>query len=794
MVQPPENAGMEFPDFDKMTPEEQMAWLESLARRQGASDEEFTTAADLEIAVPENAVIDEPGYVPFFERERGSSAPREDAPAQEPVDHGRPAPEPEIPAQPEAPALAEPHVPELVENADLAELEAADPMRWLDSFTPHSEDVFGDLELDLDFEPDALEEFDLGELERLDLEPPQPAQPPAPQPTELELAAPGTPEAAESDAELESISGFDFDALLGEIDAAAQPAPETLDDEFLSGIDPMRWLESLAVRQGVPSEELTTAADLEIPEVPEDTVIDEPGYVPYDATDGTREPDSVRRLVSESDALNEPLAAPGAGDAELPGAEQDYAVYSPTESAAHEMASAAPSDAPDQLGDELAGSLSWLDDLTGTPETEDFAAMLDLEQDILGVRAPGDRDVEQPQTAVQTGALAEDPLAGLTDEEILNLQVRGELTGAQELVWLQRQAEKLAEARQLEASGAELPADALEAAEPAVLPDWLEEMRDEAGQAEVEAAEVPEEAFFEAGILEGLPDWLTQPEALPAAGSDAGTELSTLWGEEPATEASLEEPIEVSASEVDMFLSEQYAAGPDSLADALDAEYERRLAGDDSEPDWYREAVAENAEAVSELEAGQVGADGESAPDLQPAMPVDLPDWLKDSAETEDSEPAAAASVWPAEPEAGPDRAEVDAVPDWLEAPVEKADRAERAPEPEAPAVLRDVPIPASPQFEQYRERLGHDPADHASRLSLARALKASGEAVTSLDHYEVLVESSALLPDVSEDLNTLASQQQDDTRVHRLRGDTYMRRGMLQEALDAYRTALEQL
>src|SRR6266852_886761 len=60
-------------------------------------------------------------------------------------------------------------------------------------------------------------------------------------------------------------------------------AKNTNDDDPLGGIDPMAWLESLAARQGAKPEELTTAANLEIPLPPEGTVIDEPGYTPgYD--------------------------------------------------------------------------------------------------------------------------------------------------------------------------------------------------------------------------------------------------------------------------------------------------------------------------------------------------------------------------------------------------------------------------------------------------------------------------------------------------------------------------------
>lgn len=42
-----------------------VAWLENLARRQGAKSEELTTSVSMDIPVPENPVIDEPGYKPF---------------------------------------------------------------------------------------------------------------------------------------------------------------------------------------------------------------------------------------------------------------------------------------------------------------------------------------------------------------------------------------------------------------------------------------------------------------------------------------------------------------------------------------------------------------------------------------------------------------------------------------------------------------------------------------------------------------------------------------------------------
>ena len=55
-----------MPDFDSMTPEEMMAWMEALAKRQGAT-EGLVTAGDMDVPEidPDSVAIDEPGYIPF---------------------------------------------------------------------------------------------------------------------------------------------------------------------------------------------------------------------------------------------------------------------------------------------------------------------------------------------------------------------------------------------------------------------------------------------------------------------------------------------------------------------------------------------------------------------------------------------------------------------------------------------------------------------------------------------------------------------------------------------------------
>src|SRR5947209_6397507 len=90
-------------------------------------------------------------------------------------------------------------------------------------------------------------------------------------------------------------------------------AKNTNDDDPLGGIDPMAWLESLAARQGAKPEELTTAANLEIPLPPEGTVIDAPGYTPgYDT--GKQSAAKAPELAKPAEPVKapEPVQAPPA--------------------------------------------------------------------------------------------------------------------------------------------------------------------------------------------------------------------------------------------------------------------------------------------------------------------------------------------------------------------------------------------------------------------------------------------------------------------------------------------------
>jgi len=103
-------------------------------------------------------------------------------------------------------------------------------------------------------------------------------------------------------------------------------------------------------------------------------------------------------------------------------------------------------------------------------------------------------------------------------------------------------------------------------------------------------------------------------------------------------------------------------------------------------------------------------------------------------------------------------------------------------------------PSPDSEELAAYRQRLAEAPDDHANRIALARALWALNEVPDSFAQYEALIEAGQYLPDVVNDLSAFVEDHPAETRIHRLLGDAYLRRGRLKEALYSFRKALEQL
>ncbi len=234
------------PDFDNMSPEEIMAWMESLAKRQGADASGFMTAADMAVPDidPDSVVIDEPGYIPYGKdpakwveeeaaRKQAEAERRAAAPPTPPA-----APPP--PPQPQLPAM------ELL-NTDEEETHPLTPetpalqssMSWLESLAADQGADFSELDLS------GL----VGEAEA--------AQPEAPT------------RAANPLQWLENLAGSDGE-VTEPLETAAQ-APTS---------DQLNWLESLAREQGGDSEEFITSADLDIA-APAEQESGGPGYTPY---------------------------------------------------------------------------------------------------------------------------------------------------------------------------------------------------------------------------------------------------------------------------------------------------------------------------------------------------------------------------------------------------------------------------------------------------------------------------------------------------------------------------------
>ncbi len=722
-----------------------MKWLESLAARQGANPEEFITSADMDVPEADpNAVIDEPGYVdydPF-----GSS--KREKPAREA--HLEPAPEPAPPQQ----------EPATVAPAAMSAYDDVDPLAWLESLAKRQgadpQEFVTEANLEIaEVDPDTvIDEPGYTPYDGIAPKPAASTPPPAraPEPVKPEPQ----PESLEEDeltaAEAAALLGVDVDQLVPvmeaeveEVEAILEAEPEEAPpamaeakpgDPTAGEVDPLAWLESLAKRQGARSEELITAADLDVPEAAADAVVDEPGYVDYSPFGATAEAEEVAEEL-EAVASEPPMPAEILEEADIPS------------------------------GD---ATLAWLEGLA-REQSEELA----------------------------------DPLAGLSDEEIEQKAAAGELSADQMEAWLSRQAASLAQAR-VDTSVA-FEDEALEPAQPAEIPSWLQEAMPEEAPAGEPAPLI--EDIMPPPEPADLPDWLAEPEP-----EEAPAAFAALVGEEEQIDTE------------------------DKWAQALDEEYVTQRMEIQEEPEWYRanlEDPARQAAVDAEASAVEETLEAEELPEPEPA---ELPDWLVEATEkaaeaapdwleeqpVPDAEGVAEpVDDWLSEAELEQEIAPED-MPDWLLEPVSEVEvpdwLAEAAPEPPAepaeaepaaaPAVSEPKParatapatvvaplsaaVPAGAAYDTYRTSLTANPQDHETRLDLARKLIEDNQVLESVGQYEVLASAAAMLDDIEDDLNQIVESRPNLPQARRVLGDVFMRKGRLQDALDAYRTALEQL
>jgi tetratricopeptide (TPR) repeat protein len=534
--------------------------------------------------------------------------------------------------------------------------------------------------------------------------------------------------------------------------AAPPPEPPAGD----SDADPMAWLESLAKRQGANPEEFVTEANLEIEEVDPNTVVDEPGYTPYD-TGGP----------SKKAAKPEPTPPPPAPEPEFLAPEGDLSAAEAaallgmdtgelTPVAAEEIqmdvTPVAPETAADALSDPMGGDvdpLAWLESLAKRQGAKSEELITSADMDVpeadpnAVIDEPGyvdyspfgqvDEEVpEEPEAApepeldlfaaappepeiIPSGndtlawleGLAEAQGAGeqpvAADEPVAAGDPLAGLTDAEiearsaagELTPDQMEAWLARQAEQLAQARVDAePAPSLddEPAEPADIPGWLQEAMPES-PADAEPAPLVED-ITQPPEPADLPDWLA--DAAPAAPAQA-----------PAEEA----------PDYD-----------DSWAMALDEEYQTMQSGSgEEEPEWYRTALedpARQAEIDRALAEEAAGGTAEAPPEEDVAMPepADLPSWLVDASPEPAAEVDADTPDWLTEEvpeveevadeidwleEAAP-AAEVEDMPDWLTEDIQPADvpdwLAEAAPdappepEPEPAAPAPEVAAPVIPE------------------------------------------------------------------------------------------------
>jgi len=208
------------PDFENMSAEDLTEWLETLARRQGAT-EGLTTSAAFEIPEidPSTVQIDEPGYVPYSEGEgrTGSSAV-----PMKPVAPPPPVKLPDV----------EPVFSESAQAGSPSEAPEAGSLAWLESLAAGQNESLFNLDLS------ALEASTVSEEAVVRDEP-----------------------ATSPESWLQNLA-----RSAAQVDSPADG-------------DTLEWLESLAVRQGASREDIITTAALDVP-VPEEPV-EPPAYSPF---------------------------------------------------------------------------------------------------------------------------------------------------------------------------------------------------------------------------------------------------------------------------------------------------------------------------------------------------------------------------------------------------------------------------------------------------------------------------------------------------------------------------------
>jgi len=775
----------ETPDFDSMSPEEMMAWMESLAIRQGGNMEEMTTSADVQIAevsADDERLKDKGEYVPHgWTKEKWEAhlaKEEEEKQAKLAAQQAAPPPTPE-PVTPPAPdplpsfdlAEEEETVPAIPVNDSPA---TDNPLEWLSSLGDNNDDstdiLAGLGELSTDSPLDSLASLatgdgGLGDLNFGD---------------DLGADDGGDPMAW--------LAG-----LAGDEAADTAPAPATSADDA----DPIEWMESLSKRQGADSEELVTNADLDIP-IPDNIINDAPGYGddysfenppndlpvpgdseplasldanPMDMDDPESWLDSLASGVGQPD---EPVAESNVDEGELMSIlnqggdvspEQMHAFFEQQFDKAEQIpepvvaddgatpadpnAPAVPADLPDWLQEQYA--VVGDGDSTPTPPAEDqsdadaMLAALDLESIVDG-------DSQELDLGLDFDAI----MAGDSNVIDDDSEDSGEL-------------------------------------EPAELPDWLTE---DAGDEESDISSIfadPEPEPIE--------------PAIPEPVADLEVDTSDPWVQALAIEGDAEGQKQMEAW-YQQGLNNIDGGSPDVSQDvgleSAELPTETTLSEGQVEavPDWLVDDTTESASITPEPSAVLA----EEVPDWlsdnfdDDNTEEDMPDWLQDKPNTDVAVTSADLPDWLAEADVD---IEPHEVPDWLRETMDEdqgiptmitSDPETVVPPTPITSSTPITPVPVSPAPVPVAVAVAN--INVGETLGNARGKIESGDVDAAMVDYENIVRSNQSIDEVSADLQKLIADKahKDNPAVYRILGDSLMRQGQLQVALETYRKALNLL